>query len=127
MYGILGLAISWFASYLANRSQCVSIDNCMSNSVLITCGVPQDSILEPLLFLLYNSDIVTSSELFKFIMFADDTNIFLSIISLDLLVSNVNIELAKVLHWLRLNKLSLNIKKHILLFSILGNDVLFQT
>ena len=52
VYGIRGLALSWFASYLANRTQCVSIDNCMSNSALITCGVPQGTILGPLLFLL---------------------------------------------------------------------------
>ena len=65
----------------------------------------------PLLFLLYTNDIVTSSEMFKFIMFADDTNLFLSNINLQLLVSNVNIELAKVSCWLKLNKLSINVKK----------------
>ena len=50
VYGIRGFALSWFASYLANRSQCVSIDNCMSNSVFTTFGVPQRLILGPLLF-----------------------------------------------------------------------------
>ena len=96
VYGIRGFALSWFASYLANQTQCVcDTGNCMSNSVLITGGVPQCSILGPLLSLLYINDIVTSSELFKFIMFAVDTNLFLTNVSLDLLVSNVNIELAK--------------------------------
>ena len=56
-------------------------------------------------FLLYIIDIATSSEVFKFIMFADDTNLFLFNVSLDLLVSNVNIGLAKVSRWLKLNKL----------------------
>ena len=60
---------------------------------------------------LYINDSVTSSELFKCIMFTDDMNLFLSNVSLDLLVSNINIELAKVSRLLKLNKLSLNIKK----------------
>ena len=75
----------------------VYIDNFMSNSVLIPCGVPQSLILRPLLFLLYINDIVSSSELFKFILFADDTNLFLFNVNLELLLSNVNMELAKVL------------------------------
>ena len=107
---------SWFASYLANRTQCGSIGNFMSNSVLITRGVPQGSILEPLLFILYINDIVTSSEFFKFIMFAGDVNLFLSNVNPELLVSNVNIELAKVSLWLKLNKLSLNVKTNCIIF-----------
>ena len=59
-------------------------------------------------FLLYINDIVTSSELFKFIMFADDTNLFLSNVSLDLLGSNVNIELAKVFtYFLKVKQMNL--------------------
>ena len=59
-------------------------------------------------------------------MFADDTSLFLSNINPESLVSNVNIEVAKVSRWLKLNKLSLNIKELILSISILDNGVLFQ-
>ena len=69
----------------------------MSNSVLINCGVLQGSKLGPLLFLQYINDIVSLSDLFKFIIFADDTNLFLFNVNVELLVFNVNIEVTKVL------------------------------
>ena len=96
VYGIRGVALAWLASYRSNRMQCVSIDDCISESKLISCGVPQGSILEPLLFLFYINDIVRSSDLLKFIIFADDTNLFMSNIDLKTLISNVNDELSKV-------------------------------
>ena len=75
------------------------------------CGVPQGSVLGPLLFLLYINDIYKSSSLFAFYLFADDTCIILAINNLKGLESLVNRELGNVNEWLEANKLSLNIKK----------------
>ena len=80
-YGIRGLANRWFQSYLQDREQYVNFKNVLSSKSKIITGVPQGSILGPLLFLLYINDICKSSELLRFILYADDTNIFVIIIS----------------------------------------------
>ena len=86
----------------------------------IKCGVPQGSILGPLLFLIYINDIVNSSTILKFILFADDTTIFYSSKPSPTLQKTLNNELDKVNNWLNCNKLSLNIGKSCYLnFSLL--------
>jgi hypothetical protein len=77
----------------------------------ITCGVPQVSILGPLSFIVYINYIIRVSEIADIILFADDTNMFLSHPSFNTLFTLVNNELLKISKWLKLNKLSLNIKK----------------
>ena len=75
-YGIRGIVLSWLEYYLSNRHQFVSYNNFDSEKLQIVCGVPQGSILGPILSLLYIYDLCNISKLFKFILCADDTNIF---------------------------------------------------
>ena len=88
-----------------------------STNLDITCGVPQGSILGPLLFLLYVNDIVNVSSTLIPILFADDTNVFMSGTDIADMCTLLNIELQKIVMWLNSNKLSLNVSKtHYMLF-----------
>src|ERR1700733_1416209 len=110
-YGIRGMGLIWLENYLKNRSQYVLYNGSSSHILAINCGVPQGSILGPLLFLLYINDIHLTSSILQFIMFADDTNVFMSDNLLPTLIRNMNEELAKVEIWFKANKLSLNLNK----------------
>ena len=107
-YGIRGTANNWFSSYLSNRSQTVTINGVTSSEGDISYGVPQGSILGPLLFLLYINDMhmaVASSTVFHF---ADDTNLLYSDKSIKKLRTALNKDLALLYDWLCANRLSLN-------------------
>ena len=106
-----GFIIDWFSSYLHDRKQFVYYNKCASQKSTIHCGVPQGSILGPLLFLLYINDLASVSPAFLTILFADDTNLFASHFDLDVLIDTINHELGLVYTWLNANKLSLHIGK----------------
>ena len=110
-YGVRGIAHQFLTSYLKNRFQYVSYNNVKSELLEITCGVPQGSILGPLLFILYVNDIGNISSFLKFVLFADDTNIFASDSDIEILSNRINSELSKLNTWFKANKLSLNVKK----------------
>jgi len=110
-YGIRGVTLNWFSSYLHNRYQYVAIKDAISSKQQVMCGVPQGSILGPLLFLIYINDIASSSSLLQFVLFADDTNLFYCNKSIEVLEETVNKELDLLSTWFRANKLSLNVDK----------------
>ena len=110
-YGIRGVALQWFISYLSKRSQYVQIWDIFSNYLHLTCGVPQGSILGPLLFLVYFNDIINVSAVVDFLMFADDTNLFIKSHSLESLSVTANTVIAKLAKCFRLNKLFLKVNK----------------
>ena len=119
LYGITDRNYAWIKSYLSNRLQYVQVDkNCRTEYCVVKCGVPQGSILGPLLFLLYVNDLKNASSVLDPIMFADDTNLFSTHSNIQKLFSTMNEELANINQWFTSNKLSLNAKKNkVFLFS----------
>ena len=115
-YGINGKALQLCENYLPNRTQYVEINGVKSGALPITTGVPQGSILGPLLFIIYINVFSLASQVFTFIAYADDTTLF-STVSNFTNTPNIdpnrliNEELFKINEWLEINKLSVNIAK----------------
>ena len=109
--GICGVSNDWFKSYLNNRSQYVSIYGYDSGLAAINCGVPQGSVLGPLLFLLYINDLNQATKFCKVHHFADDTNLLCLGNSIKKLNKLVNVDSKRLVNWLNANKISLNVKK----------------
>ena len=124
LYGIRDIALNWFHSYLSGRLQYVSLDDFNSQVHLIDRGVPQGSILGPLLFLIFINDFPSCSNFFKFTLFADDSTLSCKFnnTSADSMCLQLEAELCIINDWLNSNRLKLNSdKSHFICFSYRKN------
>ena len=111
LYGIRGVPLLWFTSYLKNREQSVSVAGHQSSNRTMNVEIPQGSILGPILFLLYINDLSQISNIFSVILYADDTTLLANNPDYSTLMRSINNELDNIKEWLKANRLSLNLDK----------------
>ncbi|KAL0868298.1 hypothetical protein ABMA27_007827 [Loxostege sticticalis] len=117
-YGIRGNAQNWLRSYLSNRQQCTEITKVIESKSctfrskyrIIPCGVPQGSVLGPLLFLLFINDLPNIIQ-HKCFLFADDTTVVIKCDNLNSFNDDINKTIKSIIEWLNLNNLKVNINK----------------
>ena len=116
LYGFDDLAVTWFKSFLTNRTQIVKIGNCLSSPVNLTSGVPQGGILSPLLYIIYVADIQDWLEFASAITYADDTSTSVSHADLNEVKRRLEIDAVNILKFMASNGLVANPKKTSLMF-----------
>ena len=106
-----GIALDWIKSYLNNRQQFVSINGSDSSTQAMKYGVPQGSILGPLLFIIYINDMPALAQYAKFILYADDANIIITANTIEEIHEKVQQLIKSLIEWVDYNGLALNLKK----------------
>lgn len=110
-YGVRGIVHQWFESYLSDRYQYTFVNNKSSPLAKVTCGVPQGSVLGPLLFLIYVNDIANSVIDHNLRIFADDTNLFIAGDSIRSVNRDAQLAIDSLYNWFVANKLTVNVDK----------------
>ena len=116
-YGIREIIYDWFSDYLKCRSHITVVDGKKSTPTQVIMGVPQGSVLGPLLFLLFVNDLPNFSEILSSMLFADDANLYIKGPDPSELVITANYEMFNLYYWCLANRISINsIKTFFLLF-----------
>ena len=110
-YGVRGNILKWFKSYLSDRKMFIEFNGVSSSLCDVTFGVPQGTVLGPFLFIIYINDILNSTTVLRFLLYADDTTIFYSGKSLNDLFNVFNREIELFNIWTKANKILLNLDK----------------
>ena len=121
-FGINGVAKEWFVNYLFGRTQRVNLNNTLSNNNPIFCGVPQGSILGPLLFLLHFDNSANSLRHCQIVKYADDTVLFVSHKNIKTVESLLNTDVSNFFSWLKDNELIVNYKKGKTEYMVFGTN-----
>lgn len=117
-YGVRGYLYNWFQSYLTNRYQYVELKTSKSSILQLNTGVPQGSILGPILFIIYINDLINTSNFFKSVLFADDSIMYVSGDCINEIINVANGELLNIQNWISSNKLTINKdKSHYVIFN----------
>ena len=111
LYGCDELTLSWFTSYLKNRFQLVQINGTKSESVNVKHGIPQGSILGPLLFLVFINDIIFETKFSNLYIYADDTSISCYDTNVNSLNTKLNQDLNNIEKWCQKNRIVINTSK----------------
>jgi len=110
-YGVRGHVLNWFQSFLCNRDIFTVVGKINSSKSTVKCGVPQGSVLGPLLFLIYINDVSAASSSSRIRLFADDSNVFIVNKDVHELFKTANIAINEINEWFVCNKLSINFDK----------------